>query len=413
MTGVAITGLGAVAPNGSDKEEFWQALKNGVSGTGPVTRFDPSGMASQVAGEVKLPLTPPGELFAEDLNSRSLTSKLIISAAIMALNDAGFSREGFSRLPSVIWVGTSTTDMKIIEEEYDIFRSSRITTPDAISASFPHAAASEIGTELKCLGPVVTVSIGCSSGLFSIISAAEAIATGEADIALAGGGDAPISPILYAGFCSAGLLTTAFNRRHWEACRPFDADRDGGVLSEGAGMVVLENAQRALAQGKKIYGYLTGWGKSNAYSHQVMTDAFALSMVGAIRSARLVPSEVDYINANAPGDKYIDAAEMRAIKRVFAKHAYNLPISSIKSSIGNPLAAAGPLQLIASLMAMNHSFVPPTINLHNPKPQNGLDLVPLKGRVARLANVLVNTQGLGGNNVTAVLSVGNPQKERA
>ena len=403
MPEIAITGLGAVAPNGTGTEAFWEALKRGLSGIGPVTRFDASGYPSRIAGEVSLPLSSFRDMSISN-NNLSLSSKLILTASYMALEDAGILKEEFADLPSGIWVGTSTTDMGMLENEYDSFKASGVAQPYFVSSSYPHAAASNIGTELRCLGPVITVSIGCTSGLLSIIQAAEAIAKGKIDIALTGGGDAPIMPFSYSGFCEGGFLSTGFNNSPSEASRPFDARRDGGVLSEGSGMIVLENAQRADRLKKRVYGYLKGWHTSNAFNQKVMVQAFQFSMTGALKAARLNPFEIDYICANAPGDPYIDATEVRAVERLLSRKGYGVPMSSIKSSIGNPLSAAGPLQVICSLLAMKDNFLPPTINLENPRPATKIDLVPQKGRFARVGNVLINSQGLGGSNISFVLS---------
>ncbi len=403
MPDIAITGLGAIAPNGAGVEAFWKASKEGVSGIGPVTRFDASNYSCQIAGEVSLPLPLSEELPVNGNHNLSFSSKLIISAALMALKDAGISREKFSSLSSGIWAGTSSNDMTMVEQEYEYFKESGVTREYVLSSAYPHAAAKEMGGELRCLGPVTTISIGCSSGMYSIMFAAIAIARGEIDVALAGGGDAPITPFMYSCFCSGGLLTSSFNGSPQKASRPFDAGRDGGVLSEGAGMIVLENAERAVRSKKRIYGYLTGWHASNAYNHSVMGNAFRSSMAGALKSARLSLSDIDFISANAPGDRFIDAVEVRAVEQVFSRYAYNIPMSSIKSSIGNPLAAAGPLQVISSLQAMKDSYVPPTINLEKPKPNLGMDHVPKQGRFARVENVLLNTQGMGGSNLSFVL----------
>ena len=407
MPEIAITGLGVVAPNGTGKEEFWQALKNGVSGIGPVTRFDASGYPSRVAGEVKLPLPYFDEQLFERNNKLSLTSELIMTAGFLALQDAGLSRDAFANSSSGIWVGTTTTDMGLVERDYSSFKEQGKANPFFITSAYPHASARSLGAALQCLGPVTTASIGCSSGLFSIVFAAEAIARGDLEIALAGGGDAPVTPFLYSGFCEANFLSTSFNQAPHKSCRPFDASRDGGVLSEGVGMIVLEKAETAARSNRSVYGYLSGWNRSNAYKYELMEEAFFSSMTGAIKKALLYPHEVDYICANAPGDKYIDTAEVKAVARAFSRHAYNIPVSSIKSAIGNPLAAAGPLQLIASLQAMNENFVPPTINLDSPSAGNGMDFVANKGRMARLKNILVNAHEFGGSNISLLLRSAN------
>ena len=400
MREVVITGLGAVAPNGVGNDNFWSALKEGKSGIRRISRFDVSGYPSQIGGEIPLEWIEPLD---NRENGRPWSARLILAAARLALQDAGISQDEFHALQSGIWVGVSTSDMGVVESEYEIFRESGFAKPTNVYYSFPHTAASELASALKCSGQVITVSAGCPSGLFSIIYAAESIMQGNTQVALAGGGDAPLTPLAYASFCSARLLPSIYNDAPQAASRPFDAKREGGVLAEGAGMVVLEDAEHASARGAKIYARLDGWSITNATSPKQLKASFVASLSGALRKAGLSPVMIDYISPHAPGDKLIDKMETMAIKEVFGSFACNVPVSSIKSMIGNPLAAAGPLQLIATVQIIQHRYITPTINYEYPDPSCDLDCVPNKGRVARVNRALINLHGIGGANASLVI----------
>jgi 3-oxoacyl-[acyl-carrier-protein] synthase II len=400
---VVITGLGPVAPNGVGREQFWEALKDGRSGIRFISRFDTTGYPCQIAGEIPLEWLPLVDSTREPHTSR--TAQLIIEAAKLALKDAGISKEEFSAHRSGVWVGVSTTDMGVAETEHLLFKQSGSSKAYVIPSGFPHAPTSAIASEFGCQGRVETISVGCPSGLFSIIDAAESILKGEVEMALAGGGDAPLSPFIFASFCALGFLADSVNDiEPSTASRPFDAKREGGVLSEGAGMVLLEYAERARVRGAKIYARIVGWGKANAFSRTSMLSAYVSSMTQALRKAQLSPYMVDYICAHAPGDKFVDRIETAAIKKTFGPYAYNLPVSSLKSMIGNPLAASGPLQVIAATQVIENKFIPPTINYQYPDPHCDLDCVPNKGRVARVNTALVNIHGLGGCNASLVIT---------
>jgi 3-oxoacyl-[acyl-carrier-protein] synthase II len=224
------------------------------------------------------------------------------------------------------------------------------------------------------------------------------------DIALAGGVDAPITPFFLACFCATGLLPTDFNDTPHSASRPFDARRQGGVLAEGAGMLVLETEACARQRRAPVYAHLNGWGASNTVSPNGLRTAASDCIIQALQSAALRPEQIDYINANSPGDPVVDRTETRTIKEIWGKYAYNIPVSSIKSMIGSPLAASGPLQTIAAVLAMQNHFIPPTVNYQYPDPRCDLDYVPNQGRAARVARALINLQGLGGGNTALVIS---------
>jgi 3-oxoacyl-[acyl-carrier-protein] synthase II len=209
---------------------------------------------------------------------------------------------------------------------------------------------------------------------------------------------------LLAGFCATGLLPTGYNDSPQSASRPFDAKRQGGVLAEGAGVLVLEAEDCARRRGATVYAQISGWGASNTVSPNGLRAAATDCIIQALRSAGLRPEQIDYINAHSPGDPVIDRAETRTIKEIWGKYAYNIPVSSIKSMIGSPLAASGPLQTIAAVLAIQNQFIPPTINYEHPDPRCDLDYVPNRGRAARVGRGLINLQGIGGGNTTLIVS---------
>ena len=403
MRSVVITGLGAVAPNGVGKENFWQALAEGRSGIRRISRFDPAPYPCRVAGEI------PGEWLQENgLGQKgddcSWSTAYALKAAREALRDAGLNPEAMPDCSLGVYMGTSSTDMGVAEREFAVINNNHTPSAGAIASGFPHAPASQIAREINCKGKVMTISMGCSSGLVSLILAAESILRGEVDLALAGGVDAPITPMLFAGFCATGLLPTGYNDSPQSASRPFDARRQGGVLAEGAGVLVLEAEDYARRRGAPVYAQISGWGASNTVSPNGLRAAANDCIIQALHSAGLIPAQIDYISAHSPGDPLIDRAETRIIKEVWGKYAYNIPVSSIKSMIGSPLAASGPLQTIAAVLAIQNQFIPPTVNYEHPDPRCDLDYVPNRGRAARVGRVLINLQGIGGGNTTLIVS---------
>jgi len=403
MRSVVITGLGVVAPNGVGKENFWQALAEGRSGIRRISKFDPTPYPCRIAGEI------PGEWLQENGLAQkeedfSWSTVYALKAARQALKDARLDPAAMPDCSLGVYMGISSTDMGVVEKEFAGFQINNKTSAGAIASCFPHAPASQIAREINCKGNVVTISIGCSSGLACLMLAAESILRGEADLVLAGGVDAPITPLLLAGFCATGLLPTGFNDSPHSASRPFDARRQGGVLAEGAGVLVLEAETSARRRGVTVYAQISGWGTSNTVSPNGLRAAANDCIIQALHSAGLRPEQIDYINAHSPGDPVIDRAETRTIKEVWGKYAYNIPVSSIKSMIGSPLAASGPLQTIAVVLAMQNQFIPPTVNYQYPDPRCDLDYVPNRGRAARVAKALINLQGFGGANTAMVIS---------
>ncbi len=405
LRGVVITGLGPVTPIGLGKESFWRNLRNGFSGIRYFSRHgNGEDGRNEVAAEIPREWFSGEDTFQED--SQAWCTFLLLNAARLALQDAGLESNSFASRKSGIQVGISTIDMEVGERAYDNFKAAGSTDATVVASSFPHGPASVIARELKCNGKVTTCSAACTAGLFSIISAAESIAAGETVIQLAGGGDAPLTPFLMSCLFSAGVhpaVPEGFRGNPAELCRPFDARRCGGVLGEGAGMVLLESEPEARRRKVPVYGRLLGWGIANANSPFALRPAFVSAMESALQRARLEPASIDYISAHAPGIVISDREEVKAIKQVFGKLAYHLPVSSIKGAIGNPLAAAGVLQLISTLQAMQEQFVPPTLHLGEADPACDLDCVPNEGRTARLKRTMINSAGIGGGIASLVV----------
>lgn len=404
MIEVVITGLGPIAPNGVGKQQFWESLKTGTSGIRYISHFEEEGYRPQIAGVIPQEWLP----FNNGPNGARQRS-LIAGAARLALEDAGISRDEFCTYDSGIRIGVSMVDMSVGEKEYDFFKESGNARPSLLAASFPHAPASDIAREFQCTGKVLTFSAACSSGLVSVISAAESILGNEVDLVLAGGGDAPLTPFMVSSFTAAGLHPPRFGDDPAAASRPFDAEREGGVLAEGAGIVVLESVERARLRGAKIYARIIGWGISNATSPKNLKTAFVSAMNQALQKAHLLPDMIDYVSAHAPGIQVTDRFETEAIKDVFGERAYNVPTTSIKSMIGNPLAASGVLQVIAAAQAIEHKYIPPTTNYRCPDAYCDLDYIPNRGRVARVRTVLVNSSGFGGCVASVILA--SPERQ--
>ena len=403
MRGVVITGLGVVAPNGLGKEAYWNALANGISGIRHITKFDPSPYPCHIAGEIPIEWFKDNG-FAKSGDQFSWSTFFALTAARQALQDAMLDPGAMAGCASGVYMGVSSNDMGVVHREYAGFLENNTTSAGTVNASYSHASASQIAREINCSGNVVTVSTGCSSGLYSLMMASESIMRGDAEVVLAGGTDAPITPFFLASLCATGLLPLGFNDAPEAASRPFDAKRQGGVLSEGAGILVLEEEASARRRGAPIYAKICGWGATNTFSPNGLRASACSCMTQALHHAKLNPEQIDYINAHSPGDPVIDRAETRTIKEVWGKYAYNIPVSSIKSMIGNPLAASGPLQTIATVLAVQNQFIPPTVNYQYPDPRCDLDYVPNRGRIARVASALISLQGFGGGNTALVIS---------
>jgi 3-oxoacyl-[acyl-carrier-protein] synthase II len=401
---VVVTGMGVLAPNGIGLEAFWDSLVAGRSGVGPITRFDASAFKSRIAGEVKgfEPLDYIDPKFKPKRMARH--TQFAFAAMKMALEDAGFDPMKHPvDHPIPVMLGVSTTAMDILE---DCWGNLARRGPRGVSAGVvdcqPQAATQMLTMALGISARATTIASACPSGLDAIAAAAAMIRQGEADIAVAGGTDATITPLSMASFSAAGLSSTR-NTEPERASRPFDLLRDSGVISEGAGMLILENYETAMGRGVRPHLEITGYGTQG--DNYASDELFGLgqTMRIALESAGKSLEEIDYICAYGPGHPALDVVETDMIKRVFGRRAYSIPISSIKGVTGNALSAAGPHQIITCALCFKHGIIPPTANYEVPDPRCDLDYVGGRSRNRKVNTALINVRGLGGGNSSLVV----------
>lgn len=397
--------MGVLAPNGTGLKPFWESLCAGRSGIGPITLFDATGLKSRIAGEVK-------EFNAADYIDPELKPKrmarhtqLAYAAAMMAIDDAGLKiAEADLPSPTPVIVGISTSAMDIIERSISNFDRPGSTgmSPTAVAALTPQAPANLIADRIGTHADATTVSSACPSGLDAVAQAVDMISSGQAELAIAGGADAPLTRHTFAAFIATGL-SSCKNDEPEKASRPFDLKRQSGVISEGAGMFVLENLERAEARGAKIYLEITGYSRQRDSTPDDPASALVDSMKLALANAGRTEADVDFISAYGPGHPVLDAAEVRHIKQVFGSRAYAIPVSSIKGVTGNPLAAGGPLQIAACALSFRNQMVTPTANYEFPDPRCDLDFVPNRARKVKLDCILMNVRGIGGSASSLVM----------
>ena len=402
---VVITGMGILAPNGIGNDKFWESLLAGRSGIGPITLFDASDLKSRIAGEVKN--FDPHDYIEPELKPKRMArhTQFAYAAAMMALEDAGLEvSEADLPSPTPVVVGVSTSAMDIIERSISNFaeRGENGISPTAVGALTPQAAANVIADRIGVHAHASTVSSACPSGLDALAIAATMIESGAAELAIAGGADAPITKHTFAAFIATGM-SSCRNGEPERASRPFDLERDSGVISEGAGMFVLEDLERAEARGARPYLEINGYARQRDDIPENPGSGLLGSMRLALANSGRSIDAIDYICAYGPGHPVLDAAEVRYIKEVFGERAYSMPISSIKGVTGNPLAAGGPLQVAACALSLRDQIIPPTANYELPDPDCDLDFVP-RPRKAKLDSILLNVRGLGGSASSLVVS---------
>ena len=404
---VVITGLGAVTPVGNDVPTTWEALLNGRSGVERIRRFDPSELKTQFAAEVK-------DFDAAQYTGRREARKLdrfthfALAAACEAVADAGLDWAAEDPSEIGVLVGSAVGGIISLLEQAALMEQSgpRRVSPFLIPALMMNAAAGQIAITFGLQGPNLAVATACATGSHAIGEAAAIIRRGDAQVMLAGGSEAGIVPVAIAGFNVMGALSTR-NDDPQGACRPFDADRDGFVMGEGAGMMVLESLAHAQARGARIYGELLGYG-ATADAFHITAPAedgkgAAMAMQRALEQTAISPTAVDYINAHGTSTRLNDASETAAIKMVFGEHAYRLAVSSTKSMTGHLLGAAGAVEAIFCLLALRDQMLPPTINYETPDPACDLDYVPNVARQAKADVAMSNSFGFGGHNAALVL----------
>ena len=399
---VVVTGVGAVTPLGLDVPTLWSALVAGRSGIRKIASFDASGIETQIAGEVH-DFDPTRFFERKEARRADRFAQLAVAAATEAIAEAKLDDANTDRDRVGVSIATAGGGLQSVVETADTLR---VRGPNRVSPFFvtmyiANAASGLVSLRWGFRGPSLTHVSACASSSHSVGEAAEAIKRGQVDVMVAGGSEAVIVPIAIAAFSNMRALSRR-NDEPERASRPFDLDRDGFVLSEGAAVLVLEEAERAARRGAKTYGELIGYGASDDAYH--MADPApggvggALSMRAALANAGIAPEEVDYINAHGTSTPANDRAETQAIKAVFGDHARKLMVSSTKSMTGHLFGAAGALEAIICLLALRDGCVPPTINYETPDPELDLDFVPNTARAAKIRVALSNSMGLGGTN---------------
>ena len=407
MRRVVVTGIGAVTPFGIGKDAFWEGLANGRSGVRRITRFDASELASQIAGEVP-DFDPLQFMDRKDARRMDRFTQFAVAAAGLALTDAGLDKQIPLGDRVGVLIGSGIGGLETLEEQCSILitRGANRVSPFFVPMMIADMAAGQVSIQFGARGHNACTVTACCSGSHSIGDAFRVIQRGEADVMISGGAEAPIVRLAMAGFCSAKTLSTR-NDEPERACRPFDANRDGFVMGEGSGIVILEELEHARSRGARIYGELVGYGATGDAYHITTPapegDGAARAMQAALEDAGLGAEAVDYINAHGTSTEYNDYFETIAIKRVFGKRADQIPVSSTKSMIGHLLGAAGGAELIACLLAMEHNLIPPTINYEEPDPRCDLDYVPNAARNASLQVAMSNSFGFGGHNAVLVV----------
>ncbi|MFF7845449.1 beta-ketoacyl-[acyl-carrier-protein] synthase family protein [Streptomyces ossamyceticus] len=411
---VAVTGIGVVAPGGIGIPAFWDLLADGRTATRGITFFDPSGLRSRIAAECDFDPSAHG-LAAEDVARCDRYIQFALAAGEEAVRDSGLDLAAENPWRVGVSLGTAVGGTTRLEHDYVLVSHGgqrwdvdhREAGPHLHRAFSPSTLASTVAERFEARGPVQTVSTGCTSGLDAVGYAFHTIEEGRADVCIAGASDSPISPITMACF-DAIKATSPNNDDPAHASRPFDADRNGFVMGEGGAVLVLEELEHARARGAHVYCELGGYATfGNAY-HMTGLTTEGLEMARAIEDAldhaRLDATAIDYVNAHGSGTQQNDRHETAAVKRVLGAHAYDTPMSSIKSMVGHSLGAIGAIEVVACVLALTHQVVPPTANYETPDPECDLDYVPRVARERRLNSVLSVGSGFGGFQSAVVLT---------
>ena len=409
MRRVVITGVGAVTPVGLDAPSTWAALLEGQSGVGPITQFDARDYPVRIGGEVK-GFDAGGRIEPKELRRMDRYAQLGLIAAQEAFADAGFERDGLRDDIGVVF-GSAAGGLGTLLEQQRILleRGVRRVSPTFLPNMLTDTCSGHIAIALGLRGPNMAVVSACATGNHAVGEAFETVRRGDAEAVVAGGADASIIPVVFAGFCAMRAL--AQHEDPTRASRPFDRDRSGFVISEGAGALMVEALEHAVARGARIYAEVLGYGSSN--------DAFDMAapaegegavqtMTRALRKAGLAPERIDYINAHGTGTPLNDRFETMAIRRVFGPHADRLAVSSTKSMTGHMMGASGAVEAVVCCLTLRDQVIAPTINLTTPDPDCDLDYVPHTARRAPVEVALSNSFGLGGHNASIILARPTP-----
>lgn len=404
---VVITGLGAVTPVGNDLPSTWEALKAGQSGIDRIQGFDASELETQFAGEVK-GFDPVERFGRKEARRMDRVTHFAMEACSQAISHSRLLENGLDRERVGVVVGSTVGGINTLLKQHQVLnsRGPRRISPFFIPMMLADTPAAQVAIEYGFRGPNMSMSTACATGTNAVGEAFEMVARGAADVMVTGGSEAGLHPITIAGFNVMGALST-HNQNPAGACRPFDADRDGFVVSEGSAVLVLEELEHARSRGATIHAEMIGYGASVDANHMAAPlangEGARLAMKNALDRAGVSPEEVDYLNAHGTATRLNDPAETLAIKTLMGEHAYNVAISSSKSMTGHLLAGAGALEALICVKVLKDGIIPPTINYQTPDPDCDLDYVPNQARQAEVRVALSNSFGFGGHNACLVL----------
>lgn len=405
---VVVTGIGMVSPLGVGTEPTWQGLLEGRPGVGRISKFDPSAFACQIAGEVR-GFNPEDWIEKKEVKKSDTFIHYAVAAAQMAVDDAKLETSKCDSERMGVIIGSGIGGLPLIEEMHKkmLERGPSRISPFFIPGLIINLAAGQISIRFSCKGPNSAPATACATGAHAIGDAFKIIQHDEADVMFAGGAEAVITPLAVGGFAAMRALSTR-NDEPSRASRPWDLNRDGFIMGEGSGVLLLEEREHAINRGAQIYCELTGYGMSSDAYHITSPAEDGSGMIHvmrrALRDAGLQPGDIDYINAHGTSTQLGDKAETVAIKGVFGDHAYKLAVSSTKSMTGHLLGAAGGLEAAIAALVVKHDILPPTINLETPDPDCDLDYVPNQARPRNVRHILSNSFGFGGTNATLVFS---------
>ena len=406
MKRVVVTGLGAVTPVGNDVPTMWAALLAGTNGVGRITSFDPSSLDSQIAAEVK-GFDPSGYLTPKEIKRTERFVQFAVAASKQATADAGVRIEQEDPFRCGVIIGCGMGSMQLIENQHQVLmqKGPKKITPFLIPMIIANMGAGQTAISLKFKGPNSCTTTACASGAHGVGEAFRAIQRGDADVMLGGGTESCITPLAVGGFCALQALSRR-NDDPPHASRPFDKERDGFVMGEGAGVLVLEEAEHAKKRGARIYAEMAGYGMTADAFHMTAPDergeGAAHAMALALADATLRPEQVSYINAHGTSTELNDKIETLAIKKAFKDVAKKVAVSSTKSMTGHLIGGAGGVEAVISVLAIVHGVMPPTINYEHPDPACDLDYIPNQARKSRVDVALSNSLGFGGHNATVI-----------
>jgi 3-oxoacyl-[acyl-carrier-protein] synthase II len=401
---VVVTGLGCLTPVGNDVATTWEALRSGVSGAGPITKFDAEKFSTRFACEVK-DFDSSAYMERKEAKRADLYTQYAVAAAVQAMRDAGLADGGFDPDRCGVIIGSGIGGLKTMEDQHTNYMTGgpRRISPFFVPMYIVDIAAGVVSMQFNCRGPNFATVSACATSAHAIGMSMRTIMYGDADLMLAGGSEAAVTPMSVGGFGSMGALSSR-NDDPVHASRPFDRTREGFVLGEGAGVVLLEELEHARRRGAHIYGEVVGYGATgDAHSLTGQPDAhegLQRSMRLALKDAGLSPADVEYINAHGTSTPLNDSNECRAIRAVFGEHADRLSVSSTKSATGHMLGAAGSVEFIACTLAIRDGIIPPTINYTTPDPDCDLDVTPNVAKARTVHVAVSNSSGFGGHNVS-------------